>query len=483
MVKHLSESRSSRGCRALIAIGLLLSLFVVGGGSPAAAVSPYTVVATIPVGSGPGHVGVDSSSHTIYVANYESSTVSVIDGVTNTVIATIPVSSNPWAVAVDSTSHKVYVTIITGSVLVIDGMTNTVVTTIPVGENPTEIAFDDATNTLYVSNTDSDTVSVINGATETVTATIPVGTFPLGIAVDSTLGNVFVSSDDGTILRISTATNTVVDSVTVGALATDIGVDPTTGFYFASFTSVDQVGAYAEDGSSSTLIPGNDTFQLAVDPIAGRIYVTNQVFATVTVIDESTLSVVDTVNVGSYPTGIEVDTSTHTIYVTNYTDNTVSVIDYDYDGTAPTVTYTGNLGTYSVDQTVDITCSAADEEGGSGLASTTCADITGPAYSFGLGSHTFSATATDNAGNVGSGDVTFTVVVTVDALKQLTAQFESNPFVNAQLQSELNNVQRFGYGPLKSFFVNLYVVTVNIQRGRTLTGEQADTLIALARAL
>lgn len=483
MVERVTGFRPGRACRWLIVLGLLLSLSIVIGGSPAGAVSPYTVVATIPVGPGPGHIGVDSASNTIYVANYASATISVIDGATNTVVATIPVGFNPWGVAVDSAMHRIYVSITTGNVEVIDGITNTVIATIPVGDNPNEITFDDANNTVYVANTDSNTVSVIFGATNTVTATIPVGTFPLGIAVDSTRGNVFVSTNDPKIERISTATNTVVDAISVPALATDVGVDPTTGYYFASFTPTDQVGAYAEGGSSSTLIPTNDAFQLAVDPVAGRVYVTNQVFGTVSVIDESTLSVVDTVNVGSYPTGVEVDTSTHTIYVTNYTDNTVSVIDYAFDGIPPTVTYAGNLGTYTVDQTVDITCTAADEVNGSGLASTTCADITWPAYSFGLGSHTFSATATDNFGNVGSGEVTFSVIVTFDALKKLTAQFESNPLVNAQMQSELNNMLRFGFGPLKSFFENLYVVSVNTQRGRTLTDAQADTLIALVRAL
>ena len=43
------------------------------------------------------------------------------------------------------------------------------------------------------------------------------------------------------------------------------------------------------------------------------------------------------------------------------------------DKTPPVVTYTGNLGTYTVDQTVDITCTATDNL--SGVESTTCADI------------------------------------------------------------------------------------------------------------
>ena len=56
---------------------------------------------------------------------------------------------------------------------------------------------------------------------------------------------------------------------------------------------------------------------------------------------------------------------------------------------------------------VTILCVASDA--GSGLASTTCVDITGPASSFGVGSHTYSATAVDRAGNSATATTTFTV--------------------------------------------------------------------------
>jgi hypothetical protein len=93
------------------------------------------------------------------------------------------------------------------------------------------------------------------------------------------------------------------------------------------------------------------------------------------------------------------------------------------DTTAPTVTYGGNAGTYTVDQQVSIACAAADEPQGSGIASTTCADVTGPAAGFGLGTHAFSATATDNAGNTGSGSGQFTVTVTPASLCALTGRY------------------------------------------------------------
>jgi len=91
------------------------------------------------------------------------------------------------------------------------------------------------------------------------------------------------------------------------------------------------------------------------------------------------------------------------------------------DTVSPIVTYTGNVGTYSVDQMIAIQCAAIDDS--SGIASSTCADISGPAYTFGVGSHTYTATATDKAGNSVSASTTFSVGVTPTSLCQLTKQF------------------------------------------------------------
>jgi len=90
------------------------------------------------------------------------------------------------------------------------------------------------------------------------------------------------------------------------------------------------------------------------------------------------------------------------------------------DATKPTVTYSAHPASYTFDQTVAITCTAADPAPGSGIAATTCKDVTGPASSFAIGANTFSATATDVAGNVGNGTTNFTVTVTPDSLVAVT---------------------------------------------------------------
>lgn len=145
------------------------------------------------------------------------------------------------------------------------------------------------------------------------------------------------------------------------------------------------------------------------------------------------------------------------------------VVKVSLDATAPLVAYSGNAGAYTVDQTVAITCAATDAL--SGVAATTCADVSGPAYSFALGANTFSATATDVADNVGSATATFTVSVTRPTLCNLTKQFETNAFVAAGLCAVLDRS------------TTLYVLAVNALVGRGLTAEQAAILTRLANAL
>ena len=64
--------------------------------------------------------------------------------------------------------------------------------------------------------------------------------------------------------------------------------------------------------------------------------------------------------------------------------------------TLPTIAYSGNAGTYLVDATVAIVCSASDAP--SGLASLPARASDGPAHAFPVGINSFSAIAMDKSG-------------------------------------------------------------------------------------
>jgi hypothetical protein len=153
------------------------------------------------------------------------------------------------------------------------------------------------------------------------------------------------------------------------------------------------------------------------------------------------------------------------------------------DTVAPVVEYTGNAGTYTVDQTVSIHCSASDPTPGSGLASDTCADVNAPAWSFPLGDTTISATAQDNAGNPGSGSTTFTVVVTFASLKSLVATFSTDPSVTLGLSDKLDAAAQAKNAKTRGNQLDAFENQVRAQTGKALTAEQAALLIGFADAL
>lgn len=156
------------------------------------------------------------------------------------------------------------------------------------------------------------------------------------------------------------------------------------------------------------------------------------------------------------------------------------------DKSAPTVTYSGNAGSYTVDQQVAITCSATDAL--SGVASSTCAtaNVTVPAYTLGLGSHSYTASATDNAGNTGSATTAFTVQVGYSSLCGLATQFSSSTDVATGLCDKLTAASQAaarGQDKAKANILAAFDHLVSAQTGKALTAAQAATLTNLATAL
>jgi len=155
-----------------------------------------------------------------------------------------------------------------------------------------------------------------------------------------------------------------------------------------------------------------------------------------------------------------------------------------YDATNPSVGYAGNNGSYTLDQTVSITCNATDNL--SGIDSSTCVNITGPAYSFNLGTNTGSASATDKAGNTGSGSTAFTVSVTFDSLCTLSTNFSKNPGVTSGLCDKLASAKAAavsGDTRSKNNILNAYRNQLSAQSGKALTEQQAAILANLSHAL
>jgi DNA-binding beta-propeller fold protein YncE len=304
----------------------------------------HAVLPTFQVGGAPEAVLTDPTTGTLYSANEEDSTVSVVnlatcDGTTTSgcrSVAPVAEVSSPFlnpptkltaGVAVDGSTKTVYVANLAwGTVSVLNSATCNAAqrngctkpaATIDVGGEPGGIAVDEATDTLYVADLRGSTVSVIDGATCNATdqkgcgrppATVSVGHGPYALAVDEATDTVYVTNP-----------------------STSGGGDTVSVINGATCNAVAQSGC---NQSPATITVGTAPLGIAVNPTTNTVYVTaagENAFTnggglgdTVSVINGAGCDGADTsacgqspaqVTVGTAPWGIAVDPSTNSIFV------------------------------------------------------------------------------------------------------------------------------------------------------------------------
>lgn len=130
-------------------------------------------------GANPHGVAVTPDGKKLYVANYNSNNISVIETANNSHIATVPAGRSPYGIAVTPDGTKVYVTNYNSSnVSVINTATNSVIASVNAGEYPEGIEVTPDGTKVFVVNSGSNNVSVIDTATNNVIATVNVGKSP-----------------------------------------------------------------------------------------------------------------------------------------------------------------------------------------------------------------------------------------------------------------------------------------------------------------
>ena len=291
--------------------------------APYAAHCP-TSLPTIHGVDSPHGIAVDTATDTVYATdNGSESIVSVIDGATCNASVTTGCSQTPATVAVGEVSYEIVVDSPTHTAYVTNSSSNTVSVidtrhcragdttgcgqtpaTVNVGTEPLGIALDEATNTVYVANVQDNTLSLIDTrtcqATDTTGCaaampTVGAGQAPRGVAIaNATLYVVDTAANEVAILDASTCR--------------------------ASDTSgCNQTPHYANVGASPDAI--------AVSPDSRTVYVANLDDNTVSLIDASTCNSqhfpvacalsAPVLDVGSGPSSFAFDPATHTVYVTD----------------------------------------------------------------------------------------------------------------------------------------------------------------------
>jgi DNA-binding beta-propeller fold protein YncE len=291
---------------------------------------------------------IDQDTDTLYLVNLFSNTISVVNGATcnasvstgcGQVPETITVSGTTNdgtdGVAVDDATDTVYVANVNlNTVSVIDGATCNGTTTSGCGQTPATVtvgaapavpAVDEATDTIYVPNSGDGTVSVIDGATCNASVTtgcantpsrLTVGGGPIAAAVDEATDTIYVAMPN----YLGSGALAVLNGATCNAAVT------------------------SGCGQTPATVPvGSNGDGVLVDPVTQSVFVVNQNDSTLSIIDGAICNALDTagcaqhppvVATGYFPGYMDIDIATDTIYVANNGANTVSVI----NGAACTLT-------------------------------------------------------------------------------------------------------------------------------------------------
>ncbi|WP_197040267.1 YncE family protein [Mycobacterium sp. URHB0044] len=272
-------------------------------------------------------------------ADTDSFTVTVSDGQASTPVAvTVPISSMQTSLNAPTT----------------------------VGTNPSALAL--SGNYAYLANQGSNTVSVIdtrtgqlvdtNLATPTVVDPITVGTSPAAVVATSN-GKVYVAnSGSGTVSVISTSTNKVTKTIQVGSSPQGLAVSPDGSKVYVANSGSGTVSVISTSSDAlvdvnpvtwwavDSIAVGSSPTGLAVSPDGSRLYVANKGSGTVSVINTASYGVTNTITAGTQPTSLAVSPDNKSVYATNTGSSTVTVIDATNAATnAYTVRKTVAVGT------------------------------------------------------------------------------------------------------------------------------------------
>ncbi len=354
--------------------------------------------ATVPVGGAPIGIFADDANHTVYVANFNDSTVSMIDsktcnggdlaGCPKQSPPKIAVAGNPGDFDVNQRTHTAYVTLVdgvtafdtdtcnstrlagcahTGRVTIVNRCTFSAC-------GPFSGKVDANNNTVYVADGQDNTISVINGskcdaadladcaAQTPATVTVgPVEFFEVAIwvAVDARLHSVYVvnqKDDDLSVIdanacnghHLAHCARLQPATIHTGEDPESVVLDERTQTLYTANQDSNNVSVIAAAHCNAAITSGcrhtpppvavTSPRAIAADTSVATVYVTSG-SDTVSMIKSHTCnsrrlngcaSTPATVRVGVSPMGVAIDHRTHTVYTANFgagSRGSVSVID------------------------------------------------------------------------------------------------------------------------------------------------------------
>jgi len=304
-----------------------------------------TQLTTIHLEGDPIGEAYDPANARLFVADFQTNNISVIDTITNQVVSVIPLTFGIEQPVYDSGNGLVYVGDCCSSVYAINATTNQAVASIVLGAGcypgcaPSDAAYDSTNGDVYTVDGFTSNLSVIHGTV--VVATIPgVGSDPYGIGYDRRNGDLYVSNEGNNSLAVvDGSTNQIVRWIPSIQAGPAVAVDTSNGEVFVGGNNGSgQAEVTIVNGTTDqivgTLLTKNASGSAAFDPVTRDVYVAQRFNDNDTPIDVWNVSVINATSnrlEGTLPTqrgpiGIAYADFNHEIYVADSDTSNVSLL-------------------------------------------------------------------------------------------------------------------------------------------------------------
>lgn len=272
----------------------------------------------------------------VWVANDDGESLSVINAATGTVAVTLTGLDHPHNVQVGRDGITAYAVQADDTVVAIDAVTYSVNAVAHTGAQPAHV-IEAPNNKVYVTGSGDGTVAVFTAGDLTPIATIALGGAPHGLRAAAD-GSVLVVANTGTgaLDLIDPGNDRLTGSVPVGSGPVQVAVSPDGRYAYAGVTdppSVVKVDLTTRAVVGTAAVPAAPV-QLYLTPDAATVLSANEGTAdrpgkTVSLIDTADFEVRSSLKVGAAPHGVVVDDAGRHAWVSNTGDDTVSVLTLD----------------------------------------------------------------------------------------------------------------------------------------------------------
>lgn len=264
----------------------------------------------------------------VYISNYLSKSISVIDYMTLKLEREILLDENiyPHHFCIEQENNKIYIpSSIDGILYVVDLYSNKVIDTASIGGSLSQIVL--CNDELFISNEDSNSIYILNKDSLDPIGVIGVEEMPHGFDFDRETNKLYVPCINS-ILRIDSLKKCIDKKVDINFKAWHIELDKNRKEIYTSTLDGKLVKLDAESMEITKVI---DEFLLPIEIcfnyIDKRIYVADLGYKNVRILDYDTGEYIGCIDVNGNPQGLEISKDEKKLFVSDTQKNTIKVYD------------------------------------------------------------------------------------------------------------------------------------------------------------